>query len=145
MICIMRKGFSLVELIIALGLFACLFGSLFYFTGQALRFWRQTADNCSHQQTEDFVLTQILSDVRQAEQVLPASNSTTLILSCEGESIQYSLINRKVQRQKNGSIGYLTTENEINTLSFVYPSAKRVQICLATVSAEAFLRNKNDH
>ncbi|MFA5839675.1 MAG: prepilin-type N-terminal cleavage/methylation domain-containing protein [Candidatus Margulisiibacteriota bacterium] len=141
----MRKGFSLVEMIIALSLFACLFCSLYYFTGQSIRFWQRAADNCSHQQTENFVLEQIITAVRQSDQIMPTSSTSTLILSSEGENLQYSLTNHKVQRKKNGSIGYLTDENEINQLSFAYPSAKRVQISLETVSAEAYMRNGNEN
>lgn len=141
----MRKGFSLVEMIIALSLFACLFCSLYYFTGQTIRFWQRAAGNCSRQQTEDFVLEQIIAAVRQSDQIMPTSSSTTIILSCEGENMQYSIINHKVQRNKNGTIGYLTDENEIDRLSFSYPSAKRVQISLKTVSVEAFIRNNNEN
>lgn len=136
-----RKGFTLVELIISLTIFAMILVSTFYVLGVELRYWKKFVTDGEKQQIANMVITRIARDVRSASEVTPSSASQILLLSAGGETIEYSLIEKKVRRKKNAASSYLTDINDIKTLSFLYPTSNSVEISLENITTMVSLRN----
>ena len=136
-----KKGFSLVELIISLSIFALLLGAILYALSGEIKFWQRAAAACRQGQIADFVMNKIIQDARTASQILPQSSPALLALSVEADTIEYSLYSQKVRRVKNGTTAYLTDSGEISLLSFSYPGNKLVEVRVEKISTEACLRN----
>lgn len=136
-----RKGFTLVELIISLTIFAMILVSTFYVLGVELRYWKEFVTDGEKQQIANIVIARIARDVRSASEIIPSSASQILLLSAGGETIEYSLIEKKVRRKKNATSSYLTDINDIKTLSFLYPTSNSVEISLENITTMVSLRN----
>ncbi|KPJ66705.1 hypothetical protein AMJ44_08010 [candidate division WOR-1 bacterium DG_54_3] len=136
-----RKGYTLVELIIALSLFATLLGGIFYAWGVELNFWKRAVASVEKQQIANMVLARIVSDIRNAEELLPASDDHRLLLKIGSDAIEYSLVGQKIRRKKNSYSAYLTSEGELKALSFSYPDARLVEIKVEGFMTRTALRN----
>ena len=138
----MRKnGFTLVELIVSLTIFALLLGCMFYAFGVELRFWDKIVMKSEKQQIANIVITRMTQDIRSAAKILAGSNSDKLLLMVGSDTIEYSLTNDKVRRKKNNYSSYLTMEGDIEQLSFSYPTAKLVEINIDDYKTRIGLRN----
>ncbi|MDI6731376.1 MAG: type II secretion system protein [Candidatus Margulisbacteria bacterium] len=136
-----KKGFSLVELILSLSIFAFLLVAILYALSGEIKFWKRATDICRQGQIADFAISKIVDDIHSASQILPQSSASVLALSVEANSIEYSLYNQKVRRKTNNSTAYLTDSGEITNLSFNYPRDKLVVVMAENISTEADLRN----
>ena len=137
-----KKGFTLVELLLALTIFTIFLGAAFYVLRFELKTWHNIAQNYKKQQIQSFVLSKLLGDIRLANKVLSGSTPDKLILSVEKDNIEYSLSNYKIKRKKNNYSSYLTTANQINHLSFSYPKSSVVEVELDQIPCKVFLRNR---
>lgn len=136
-----RPGFSLVELIVSLSIFAMLSVSILYVFGTELKLSKKITGASQKQQLLNAVLTRISQDIRAAWTVLPSSDENKLILSVEADSIEYSLINEKVRRKKNNYSSYLTDTGEVKAFSFSYPVSRIVEVHLDNSKTRYLLRN----
>ena len=136
-----RTGFTLIELIVSLTIFAMILGSIFYVLGVELKYWKKFVACGEKQQIANMVLARIARDVRGASNIIPSSGSQVLLLSVGGETVEYSLVDKKVRRKKNASSSYLTDIGDIKTLSFLYPTSKSVEISLENITTSVGMRN----
>lgn len=137
-----QKGFTLVELLIALALTAVLMFALFSFVFSAIKTVNLISTQDKRDQAIRFVESRIFSDFAQSSGWLTGSTSSKLVLS----TATYDFNSGKVRRQSGNDSYYLTTEGELNSLRFFYPSQKLVGIELAgsrgrAFTVEAYARN----
>lgn len=137
----MRKGFTLVELLVGLSLFALLVAGVVCSFGQGLRGWKKAAHRAATLQVRNIVAENIANDIRSAAAILTISSSEELVLQIDGETVSYRLNNLKVRRKSGSTSAYLTNENEIIKLIFGYPESGLVEVSLDDV---VFLVGKRD-
>ena len=114
-----RRGFTLVELVIALTLFALVSGVIVLAFGSYWRSWRKLAKQVSIMQVKNLVAERITTDLRAGDQ-----------------TVAYSYEAGKVQRKKNGTVAYLTSPGEIGQLRLTSPAAKMIVVQLDDLSWE---------
>lgn len=136
-----KKGFTLVELIISLTISVMLIGGMLYAFGVEFKLWEKIVNISEKQQITNMVLTRIISDSRNANEISPSSSSSALSLKVGTESVEYSMANNKVRRKKDGYSSYLTDTGDLGALSFSYPDAKQVEIKVEDFKAKVILRN----
>ena len=136
-----KKGFTLVELIISLTIFAILLTGIIYSLGIELSTWNRIANAAEKQQIENSVLARITRDIRSATQILPSSDPDRLSLKIGSDTIEYSFANAKVKRKKNNYSSYLTVEGDIQALAFSYPAGNLVEVRLDDTKTQIYMRN----
>jgi prepilin-type N-terminal cleavage/methylation domain-containing protein len=114
-----RKGFTLVELVVVLTLLAMASGTIVFAFGSYWRSWRKLVRQAAVLQIKNLVAERITTELRAGDQ-----------------TIAYSYQAGKVQRQKNGSVAYLTSPGEIGQLRLTSLAAKRVFVQLDDLSWE---------
>lgn len=137
----MKRALTLVELLVSLTILTLFVGGAFYALSTELRFWQKLSAKALAIQRYNSLANRLVRDLRSANVLLPNSNQTTLSLQIGSDLISYSLVNNKIRRQKGTSSSYLTTENEIASFTFAYPSANLIQINLASQPFLVALRN----
>ena len=141
----MKKGFTLIELIISMALAFIVFGSAFFATSTFLRTWRSGTASLEALQSGRIVLQRITDEVRNSRKIDPSSNTSQLILNYDGYNITYDLKDGKIRREKGGGSSYLTEESIVTLLNFSYPSQKLVEIKISIGKREfvtkAFVRD----
>ena len=136
-----RNGFTLIEMLVSLTVLFVALGAIFYALGAEIKLWDRIATSIEKQQLSEAVLSRMTRDIRSASEILSASNRQNLFLRIGADTIDYSLSEEKVKRSKNGAAAYLTVENEIKELSFLYPTADLVVIKTEELTTKVFLRN----
>ncbi|MBN3033038.1 MAG: type II secretion system protein [Candidatus Saganbacteria bacterium] len=136
----MRRGFTLIELVIALTLLMFLAGVMFPAFARSFRNWRKLAARSGDLQTRLIVAERLCREIRSAT-LLAASGSDEVFLRLGGETISYKLVGNKVRRKKGASSAYLTTDNEVRRLAFAYLSDGRVAVALDDLAFSAAGRN----
>ncbi|MBU1026483.1 MAG: prepilin-type N-terminal cleavage/methylation domain-containing protein, partial [Candidatus Margulisbacteria bacterium] len=68
-----RSGFTLVELIIGLSIFALLMGTIFFTFGQELNLWDRLVSAIEGDQIGTMVISKITTDIKSADKILPGS------------------------------------------------------------------------
>lgn len=137
----MKRAFTLVELLISLSIFSLLLGGIFYALGVELKLWQKAASACQRQQIANAVLTRMVSDIRSAKEVMPASDPEKLELKIEADTVEYSFAEGKIRRRKNGTTAYLTERDDTGPPSFAYPGTKLVEVKLEDFMTKAGTRN----
>ena len=137
----MKKGFTLIELIISLTLAAIVFLSGTFLLSNYLRSSRKIETAASLIQLKQSVLAQITKDVRSSDSIAQ-STPAQLIIRYGASIISYDYANKKVRRKKDGSSAYLTEDGQINNLSFSFPKQGLVIINLDDLITGAFCRNE---
>ena len=141
----MKKGFTLIEVLISMTLAVLVLGSAFWAMGSSLRTWKSGAANLEALQGGRIVLERIMDEVRNARGIDPSSTSQKIVLNYEDYNITYELKNGKVRRDKGEGASYLTTEGIVNSLNFIYLSSKLVEIEMDVLKrkifSKAFVRN----
>jgi len=132
----MKRGFTLVEMIVALTLFSLLVGGLFYSLSGGLRNWRKISRRAALGQIRLIVAERLCADLRQGV-VLPGSTSSEAIVRLDGDQVSYQLSAGKVKRNS----AYLTVEGEIGRLEFAY-HGRLTEVRLDGLSFEVQARNE---
>ncbi len=136
-----RPGFTLVELIISLSVFAVLMGTIFFTFGQEVNMWDRLVSTIEGEQIGTMVISKITTDIKSADQILPGSDKDKLLLKIGLDTIEYSLYKNKVRRKKNKYSSYLTDVGDISTLVFSYLGNNLVKIKTGSLSTTVFSRN----
>ncbi|MFH1709560.1 MAG: prepilin-type N-terminal cleavage/methylation domain-containing protein [bacterium] len=118
------KGFTLVELLIAMALISAVSITLFYFALSSVRLISRAAALSRSDQTARFVAGRISYDIAQSGGALPGSGPAKLVLG----GIYYEYRDNKVRREEGSDVYYLTTEGEIKGLKFSYPLTKLIKV-----------------
>ena len=137
-----KKGFTLVELIIAISLSALVMVMVSYSLSVFLRTWDKISAEVEMNQISSLVLSRISFEIRSSKGIAASSNATDLVLDTDSGPITYDQNKSKVRRKKNKYSAYLTAGENIGTLSFEYPKTGLVKINLGDgFSTKAYVRN----
>lgn len=126
----MRKGFTLIETVIALSLTVVILGVIFGALGAGIRSWRAIVKQNAEAQIETNLAEKLTEDIRSAATVLSGATTLEVFLKVGSDTVSYCLINGKVRRRAGGWSAYLTSEGEISRLDFNYPEPGLVRIAL---------------
>jgi len=137
----MKKGFSLIELTIALTLAAIFTLSGTYLFFQTYRNWKKISAQMESLTSQQFILNQMVSDIRSADSILSLSPDT-LTLSSNRSLISYDMKDKKIRRRKDGGSAYLNEAGEVKSLSFARPQPGLVLIKLDRAQTGAYCRNE---
>jgi len=136
-----RPGFTLVELIIGLSVFALLMGTIFFTFGQEINLWDRLVSSVEGEQISTMVISKITNDIKSADQIMPGSDKNKLLLKIGADTVEYSLYKDKIRRKKNSSSSYLTDVGDLGTLVFSYLGNNLVKIKTDNLSSTVFSRN----
>ena len=136
----MKRGFTLVEVLIALGLAGILLLAGSYALGTFIRTYRTTINQAEKLQIRQMVLTRLIREIRSAEKLEPSTREK-LSMRSGGLLISYSYKDGKVRRESNASASYLTEPGEVKELYFEYPAPKLIWIYLDGQKSGGYLRN----
>jgi prepilin-type N-terminal cleavage/methylation domain-containing protein len=136
----MKRGFTLVEVLIALGLAGILLLAGSYALGTFIRTYRTTIKKAEKIQIRQMVLTRLIREIRSAEKLEPSTREK-LSLRLGGALVGYSYKDGKVRRESGASASYLTEPDEVRELYFEYPAPKLVLIYLDGQKSGGYLRN----
>lgn len=137
----MKRGFTLVELIIAMSLMTALVGCALYVFGDGVRNWRKIGRRAATLQIENVTAERLCRDIRGSA-IMTSSTSEEISLKLGTDVVGYKLEGGKVRRKKGGSISYWTSEGEIRKLLFSYPAANQTIVTLDESSFLAGGRNQ---
>ncbi|MDD4179889.1 MAG: type II secretion system protein [Candidatus Margulisbacteria bacterium] len=137
----MRRGFTLVEMLISLSLMALITGVIIFSFGQSWKGWKTIAAKADKQQIEGIIGQRLASDIRSADEILAASSSQEIFIRSGTEITSYKLEASKVRRKKGVSTAYLTESGEINRLSFTYNATHQVSVFMDNDQFTVFRRN----
>ena len=116
----MKRGFTLIELIIALALSAVIMVVTFPGFFQIVRSWERWSAATQKTELAMIVMTRIVNDLRQADQVEGSGCPDKIALVIDGVAVSYDWHDGKVRRIKSGSSAYLTDTNQTDKLQFSY-------------------------
>ncbi len=132
----MKRGFTLVEMLVAVTLLSLLLNGVFFSVSTALRSWQKISRQAAARQVRLIVGERLCADLRGAA-LLPASNSAEAVMQIGPDQVVYKLEAGKVKRNS----AYLTSAGEIGSLSFSYPGGRLVGVRLDGLTFEAAARN----
>ena len=124
----MKRAFTLVEVLIALGLMASILPVFFSSTIRAAASAKSLADRCRRQQVVSIIGERICRDIRGASEILSCSGSEEVFLRCGSEEASYRLYGGMVRRRSGSVSAYLSEIGDFEYLSFSYPSNEGVTV-----------------
>ena len=130
-----RKGFSLVEMVIALSLAVIILGAAFYLLSINLKTWNRNSKRIENLQIISLAFERIGYDIRSAKKIVSVSHDT-LVIELDGQNILYDFKNKKIRRKKGKTSAYLTDKDDLLGLSFKKIKEGLVEIGLKTESKE---------
>jgi len=137
----MKKGFTLVEMLISLSLMTLIVGVIIFSFGQSWKLWKTIAAKADKEQIEGIISQRIASDIRSADEILSTSSSQEINLRSGTELTSFKLEAGKIRRKRGASVAYLTSDGEIASLSFEYFNPQKVRAWVDNSSFEVFGRN----
>lgn len=114
------RGFTLVELLVAMSVTSILLVFIFYLFFAGIRVYEKISQNIKQVKVMVFVMDKMTDDVLMSKGIDPISNQQELSLLHDESNILYNYKNNKVRRQKGSKASYLTIENDIKGLEFEY-------------------------
>jgi len=136
-----RQGFTLVEVLIALGLAGILLLAGSYALGTFLRTYRTSINKAEKLQIRQMIATRLIREIRSAEKLEPSTREK-LSLRLSGALVSYSYKDGKVRREAGSSASYLTEPGEVKELYFESPSSRMVWIYLDGQKSGGYCRNE---
>jgi prepilin-type N-terminal cleavage/methylation domain-containing protein len=137
----MKKGFTLVELLVSLFLFTFFLSIFFLGLGAGLRSFDKVVKKAGNKQVENLVREKMVQEIRSAEEILTNSSTFEIKLKVGSEIISYGWKEGKIWRKKNNYLAYLTDVGETSSLTFAYLGKNMVAINLGGISTLVSLRN----
>lgn len=120
-----RRGFTLIEFLVAFSLFLGLMAVVLPNTVLTVRSWRKIISRAEREQVRLIVLDRLCREIRSAQTVTQALPNTLTIFTAS-EEVSYSFVNGKVRRAKKGSTSYLTNEGEISRLRILLAGGQAI-------------------
>ena len=136
----MKKGFTLVELLVSITILSLFLSSFFYLLSAEVRASKYLTQASAQSQVSSHLFKRIGSDIRAANKILSTSNPSRLCLQVENDIIEYYLSGGELKRRKNNSSSPLSNPGEIESLSFSFGD-KLIEIKIDQQSLLVALRN----
>jgi len=140
-----KRGFTLVEMIIALSLSVMVLSAAFYTLSVNLKTWERIFVNIERLQVSSMVLERIGRDIRSADKITNVLESS-LTIALDGETVIYDFNDAKVRRKKGKTSAYLTDKGDLSGLSFKQTGSGLIRTTLqtdkGTYSTEVLCRNE---
>lgn len=143
----MKKGFTLIELIVAVTLSAIVLSSLFGFLFPFLKWHGTSSAKLGNLASVLSAIDTISREIRSSKGISPLSNKDRIILIFDSYTISFDLNAGKIRRIKGGSSQYLTPDSSADSLLFTYSDRGYASFLVAptsinlSLSCEAFCRN----
>jgi len=126
------KGFTLIELLVAIIIISVITVTLFYTNDLSIKLLLKARKNVNSMQTTRYVVSRISRDILNSSGAQVGSNQTKIVLN----DITYEFMNNKIKRSERKDSFYMTSEGEIISLKFIYPSNKFVHIEIVPKNGE---------
>lgn len=142
-----KKGFTLVELLLALMVSALVLNSAFLLAFGTLHTQKRTAVFSKNYQEAAALLGLMTKEIRAANAISPSSTGSKLVLVSGPDLITYEFLSQKIKRSKNLSGQYMTGDGTLKKTAFSYPAPGivRIEACSADTNyvftSEALCRN----
>jgi len=114
------KGFTLIELLVAMAVSSIVLVFIFNLFFSGLRTFGRISNTINDQGTAVFVLDKISNDILESDGILFGSNDKKLVLLGTEMNVSYEYLNSKVKRQAGVTTRYLTVEDDVSGIQFVY-------------------------
>lgn len=143
----MRKGFTLIEIMVALTIFFVILSSSFLLLKNAGRFWQKFSDKMASFEVVSSVSGVIIRDIWEAKFITAEAGDQRLVLiDLDDNELQFELISGRIRRKKGGSSSYLTYDEYVEQLRFYDLGEGMVsfEVSVSSVESYAFLaRSRN--
>ena len=113
-----KSGFTLIEMLVALGLCAILLFSLISILNFTLTLMEKQQDKSLDQSAGLIVLSQITKDIRNSQNLFIDINNNSLHLTLNSQETIYVYQNNKIAKIRAKSTQYLSEEYQIDQLNF---------------------------
>ncbi len=133
----MRKGFTLIEVIVALSLSAAVLLAGTFVFSSAYRTYKFESKKSEHMQIEQAVLVRIEKDCRSALKIDLTESRLTI-----NSTKYYELKDKKVHMQDGSYSSYLTDVDEIKNLKFRQLKPNLMEISIDSSTTEVATRNE---
>jgi len=128
-----RKGFSLIEMMVALGILSLIIIGLVTFFSGGTRAWVTGQYQLEAQRNARLAMDRMVKEIRGGKNIISGSDGDTIVVSIpdfdtaapdDYYEVTYSLSDTTINRNGNPLI------NDVKTLNFTYPDASKVHILL---------------
>ncbi|OGC14081.1 hypothetical protein A3J90_08730 [candidate division WOR-1 bacterium RIFOXYC2_FULL_37_10] len=133
------RGFTLLEIIIAIFLFSILLMAGSYFSSSFFKSFKSILNKTNSIQIEQIVIRNITNDGRFATKAEGTKNA--VIFFKKDSTVSYGIKNYKVFRKEDKYTSYITEENDIKTLNFEIINPKLVIFSVDGITSEVYCRN----
>jgi prepilin-type N-terminal cleavage/methylation domain-containing protein len=140
-----KRGFTLIEMIVALSLAVLVLSAAFYTLSLNLKTWEKVLKNVEGLQVASMVLERVGRDIRSADRIIEVKDRS-LTIELEGQKVLYDFKDFKVRRKKGKTSAYLTDQGDLTDLSFLRTAGRLIRITLQagkrTYTVEVLCRNE---
>jgi len=143
----MKKGFTLIELIVAVSLSVIVMASLFSFLFALLKWRDMSTGKLRGLNTVRSAMQTMSREIKASKGISPVSDKDRIIIIFDTYTISFDLNAGKIRRIKGGSTQYLTPDSSVSSLLFSYQDPERASFSIRPdmagqlLSGEAFSRN----
>jgi prepilin-type N-terminal cleavage/methylation domain-containing protein len=120
----MRKGFTLIELPVAIAISAMLLLAIFFFSGSSIKTLGRSAEAARSDKCVRFIAQRLCEDITESMGAAPTSSSKKLII----DNIAYEYKSGMLNRTEGNDSYNLTVNGEIKDLQFLYPSNRLIKV-----------------
>lgn len=135
-----KNGFTLIEMLVALGLCAILLFSLIYIFNFTLKLMKNQQQKSLDQGAGLIILSQISKDIRNCEALSIDPKTNALRLTLNSQEAAYVYQNNKIAKISAKSTQYLSDEDQISQLKFSQNN-NLISIELNQLMANVYKRN----
>lgn len=124
-----RKGFTLIELTVSIGLIGVILLSVFNFYSTGQKAYRKSQDQLYVQQNARQAILWLSNSIKQAKRVDIVSKSEIRITTGNGEEIDFYLKEGVLYRRKNHGVNPIA---DVESLKFIQSNDKTIAVVLST-------------
>jgi prepilin-type N-terminal cleavage/methylation domain-containing protein len=133
----MRKGFTLIELPIAIAISAMLMLAIFFFSNSSIKTLVRSAEAARSDKCVRFVAQRLCDDIIASRGAASASSSKKLII----DNIVYEFRSGMLSRTEGDDSYNLTVNGEIKDLQFLYPSSRLIKFKILPKQGKGYEMN----
>ena len=137
----MKKGFTLIEMIVVLSLFSVIMLSGSQLLSSFLRASKIIEKNAERLQINQSIIVRLTKEIRNAEQIISCT-SEKLILANKTDIFEYGMKNNTPYRSKNGNLQYLCEKGDLISVSFAEAQKGYINLTVNEYETGVFCRNE---